>query len=370
MTTMKPTVLIAAALAAALACPLAAAQTAATAGTETAAPVVAAPYYSAEQALQGVYTHHLPPLARAFHAQADRLAEVAARHCKGQASLTELRAQWQAALLAWETLSTPSVGPLVTRRSQRQIDFWPARPDLLRRSMARAPATLADMERVGTPAKGFPALELLMDQWAKQALNAAACRYAELIAQGIAVEARELDAEFAQWAAKDWSEEPEATTEALAEWVNQWLAGLERLRWAHIEKPVTTHQTTGNAAKGLPLPFARLDRETSLRDWRAQWQSLLAQGRRLPPGAPPPAAGQALVPMEALLMGRGHLALAQRWAQALDGVTAAMEALTPQSGERDLLAATKAMKAATVLFQNEVAGALDVPLGFSDADGD
>lgn len=338
---------------------------------QTAGPIVAAPYYSAEQAMQGLYTHHLPPLARDFQAQADRLAETTAQHCKGQATLSALRAQWQNTLVSWETLSTPAVGPLIARRSQRQIDFWPTRPDLLRRSMEKAPNTLADMERVGTPAKGFPAFELLLSQWnaSRQPTPAPACRYAELVAQGIATEARALNDELGQWATKEWEDEPEVTTASLAEWVNQWLAGLERLRWAHIEKPITTHQTTGNAAKGTPVPYARLDRDSSLRDWRAQWQSLLTQGR-LPAGAQPPAAGQALVPMEALLMGRGQLALAQKWGQALDQVTAGMDKLTPRSSERELLALTKSMKAVTVLFQNEVAAALDVPLGFSDADGD
>ena len=341
------------------------------AASQPAAPVVAAPYYSAEQAMQGLYTHHLPPLARDFQAQADRLVETTAQHCKGQVPLPALRTQWQNTLLSWETLSTPAVGPLVTRRSQRQIDFWPTRPDLLRRSMEKTPTTLADMDRVGTPAKGFPAFELLMNQWAasRQPASAPACRYAELIAQGIAAEARELQNALGESASKEWEDEPEVTTASLSEWVNQWLAGLERLRWAHIEKPITTHQTTGNAGKGKPVPYARLDRESNLRDWRAQWQSLLTQGR-LPAGAQPPAAGQALVPMEALLMGRGQLALAQKWGQALDEVTAGMDKLTPKSSERELLAVTKSMKAVTVLFQNEVAAALDVPLGFSDADGD
>ncbi len=335
------------------------------------APVVAAPYYSAEQAMQGLYTHHLPPLARAFQGEADRLVDATDQYCQDRTTLADLRTQWQRTLMRWESLSTPAVGPLVTRRSQRQIDFWPTRPDLLRRSLEKAPTSLADMERVGTPAKGFPAFEVLLSQWAasRQPTPAPACRYAGLVAQGIAVEARELQNELGTWAGKAWDDEPEVTAAALAEWVNQWLAGLERLRWAHIEKPITSHQTTGKAARGAPVPYARLDRESALSDWQAQWQSLLAQGR-LSPGAPPPAAGAALVPMEALLMGKGELALAQKWGQALDQVTAGMDKLTPRSTERELLAVTKSMKAVTVLFQNEVAAALDVPLGFSDADGD
>ena len=68
-------------------------------------------------------------------------------------------------------------------------------------------------------------------------------------------------------------------------------------------------------------------------------------------------------------MGRGQLALAQKWGQALDQVTAGLNRLTPQSSEDELLGVAQTMKAVTVLFQNEVATALDVPLGFSDADG-
>ena len=351
--------------AAALACGLS------VANAQVTAPVVAAPYYSAEQAMRGLYTHHLPPLARAFRSDADQLVATTAQYCQGKTPLAELRAQWERTLVSWAALSTPAVGPVVTRRSQRQIDFWPTRPDLLRRSLDKAPTTLADMDRVGTPAKGFPAFEVLMNQWgaSRQPAPAAACRYTELVSQGIAAEAGELQNEFGTWASKEWNDEPEDTKAALAEWVNQWLAGLERLRWAHIGKPITSHQTTGNAAKGGPVPFARQDRESGLKDWRSQWKSLLAQGR-LPPGAPPPAAGSALVPMEALLMGRGQLALAQKWGETLDQVTASMEKLNPRSSERELLAVTKSMQAVTVLFQNEVAAALDVPLGFSDADGD
>lgn len=329
-------------------------------------PVLAMPYYTGEQALQGVYTHHLPPLAQAFVAAADGLAATSERHCSGQASLAELRTAWQQALLRWQALSSPAVGPLVARRSQRQIDFWPTRPKLLQQALARAPQTLADMDRVGTPAKGFPALEQLLAQ--DTALTPAQCRFATLAAQAIAVEARELQTALDALARKDWSESPEDTGTAFAEWINQWLGGLERLRWAHIEKPLQSHRTAGRRGA---VEFPRRTRETNLADWRAQWQSLRAQARLTPAQlAQPPQPGQSQVPIEALLMGKGQLALAQRWAQALDAVNAGMDALKPQATARELLALTQRMKAVTVLYQNEVAGALDVPLGFSDADGD
>jgi uncharacterized protein len=332
------------------------------------------PYFTAEQALQGLYAHQLPPLARRLVEEAERLEQVSAQHCEGKTTLAELRDQWLSTLVSWQTLATPALGPVVVRRSQRQIDFWPARDKLIQRALDKAPRTLDDMERVGTPAKGFPALEVLL-QTARQEqrLPANTCRYAVLVAQGIGVEARAVATELDTLARRDWSESPEAAGNAFAEWVNQWLGGLERLRWAHMEKPLQAHRTSGEGNSGArqPIEFPRLTREANLADWRAQWQSLKAQAR-LRPGqyAQPPVPGQALVPIEALLIGKGQLALAQRWARSLDAVDAGMAALSPSSGERELLALTSQMKAVTVLYQNEVAAALDVPLGFSDADGD
>ena len=49
---------------------------------------------------------------------------------------------------------------------------------------------------------------------------------------------------------------------------------------------------------------------------------------------------------------------------------AAMAALPARAGEKDLMALSKTLKGVTTLYQTEVAAALDVPLGFSDADGD
>ncbi len=340
--------------------------------TPVSAPANAFPYYSAEQAMQGLYGHHLPPLAAAFDEQAQALVNSAARQCQSEAPLAALRAQWRQTLLAWQALSTPAVGPVVERRSQRQIDFWPTRPELLRKALQKAPQTLADMDRVGTPAKGFPALErLLFASSAAPAatrLDAATCSYVHLSAQAIAVEARELKTALDTLATQDWAESPEATGTAMAEWVNQWLAGLERLRWAHIGKPIQSHQTTG---KGGAIGFPRQTPEHNLADWRAQWLSLRAQARLSPAQRQtPPTPGQALVPLEALLIGKGQLALAQRFGEALDRVDSGLAQLQPQSSPRELLALTASLQAVAVLFQNEVAAALDIPLGFSDADGD
>ena len=84
----------------------------------------------------------------------------------------------------------------------------------------------------------------------------------------------------------------------------------------------------------------------------------------------PPQAAQGPIPIEALLLGKGQIALAARWAQALDKAGARITALPPNADTQTLMALAQDMKAVTTLFQNEVSVALDVPLGFSDADGD
>jgi predicted lipoprotein len=338
-----------------------------TAAETTAQPM---PYYSAEQALQGVYDHRLPALAQSFEQASAQLLTSTTAHCSGTTTLADLRVHWLQTLVSWQALSSPELGPVVARRSQREIDFWPTRERLLRQALDKEPKTLADMERVGTPAKGFPAFEQLLATASGSALAPATCRYAGLVAQGIAAEARALSTEVAALMKNDWSESPDDAASAFTEWINQWLGGLERLRWAHIEKPIQTHRTTG-APSSEPLAFPRLTREANLADWRAQWKSLRTMAR-LQPGqyAAPPEPGKALVPIEALLIGKGLVPLAQRWAQAIDRTSADLAALTPQASEAELLAMTQRMKTVTLLYQTEVAAALDVPLGFSSADGD
>jgi hypothetical protein len=328
------------------------------------AGALAFPYYSGEQALQGLYRQHLPPLARAFENEAQALTAAARQHCAAPDSSVALKDAWRRTLLAWAALSSPSLGPVIERRSQRQIDFWPTRPALLEKALKSAPQTLADMERIGTPAKGFPGLERLL---AGQP-SGPHCPYLVLIAEGIEAEARALREGIDALAARDWTADEDAARSAFAEWINQWLGGLERLRWIEIEQPLQRAKTAGH---GHRPAFARQRMADNLAEWRTQWQALNAQAR-LPPAqrAEPPPPGQALIPIEALLMGKGHIALAERWGQALDAVSAAVAALPAQPGERELMALSRTMKTVTTLYQTEVAAALDVPLGFSDADGD
>lgn len=326
--------------------------------------VVAFPVYRAEHALRGIYTHHYPVRWQAFEHEAAALTQAARQHCAGREQAADLMHAWERARLVWVAASNPAVGPVIQRRSQREIDFWPARPALLQRALANRPQSLAQMERVGGPAKGFPTMETLLFRVSP----AAHCPYLVLIAEGIEAEAQALSKAFAELAVKDWTTDEEAARSGFAEWVNQWLGGLESLRWQQMELPIQKARTT---KAGQPPSFARRRMEDNVADWRAQWQSLRAQAR-LAAGVPnnPPEPGKALAPIEALLLGKGHIALAERWGKAIDAATSAMESLSARPSERELLALSSSLKAVGSLYQGEVAAALDVPLGFSSADGD
>jgi predicted lipoprotein len=127
---------------------------------------VAVPAYSPAHVLQGLHEHWTRPRSDDFARQAQALPKAVKALCDatppaGQAQLAA-RGQWQATTHAWERLSSVAVGPLITRRSQRQIDFSPTRPALIERAIESAPAGPLAMERIGTPAKGLPALEWLL----------------------------------------------------------------------------------------------------------------------------------------------------------------------------------------------------------------
>ena len=319
----------------------------------------AVPYYRSEDLLAGLYSQHTAPRARAFAAQAPTLVAALQRHCAGPAALAPARAAWTQTALAWERLAAVSVGPLIERRSLREIDFFPLRPDLLRRMLAREPQTLDDMVKVGTPAKGLPAIEHLL--WsAPAAPKSAACTYAVLAAQAVQQEAEALRTAFGALAAQGPAEDTAAT--AFVEFVNQWLGGLERLRWMNMEKPLREAQT-----RGAQPAFARAPSGQTGPSWAAAWAELRTLARQPDSGAP--ALGAGVVSIESYLRGRGHLALADRWRQAVDKADAAMQRVNPAQ-TASVEAATTALKGLTTLMQAEVAAGMEVSLGFSSADGD
>ncbi|UUZ76535.1 imelysin family protein [Polaromonas sp. P1(28)-13] len=349
-------------------------------GHTSAQPVpanVAVPFYTPPAFMQGVHRHWYAPRSAEFAAQAGALAPAMAQLCSANAAtaadaLQRTRAQWQASVTAWDRLAAVAIGPLLQRRSQRQIDFAPTRPELIERAIRSAPADALAMEHIGTPAKGFPGLEWLL--WTRPLAldlpHSPACRYAQQLALEISEEAKALAQAFGELAARDWQADEEAATPVMGEMVNQWVGGLERLRWAQMEKPLHSARQAGQGGHNAPV-FPRSASGSTAQSWAAHWEGLRSLAVALTQQAPEP--GKGLVALETYLRGRGLNPLAGRLAATVQQVQQALPAATPPAtpaGSAGLLTATKSLGKLKRLAGAEVAPALEVNIGFSDADGD
>lgn len=325
---------------------------------------MAIPFYNTAHAVQGLYGQWFSPQAKAAQASAQALNQALRAHCaapagSAAATLQTARQAYVQSSRQWSSLSAVALGPLVERRSARLVDFRPMRPALLKKAIQSAPADLAAMERIGAPAKGYPALENLL--WTQPVEpQTPACAYATLVAEEIGAEMGILSNGFAKLAAQDWSEDGDATTEAMAEFINQWVGGLERLRWADMEKPL-------RSAGSKPPAWEHLASGSTVEIWRAHWQGLRTLAVSVDRKVPQP--GVDIVPIESYLRGRGLNPLADRWLKAVNEADAGMRALTGPSAKA-VDAATKPLSRLKRLMEGEVAPALEVNIGFSDADGD
>ncbi|MDO5625793.1 MAG: imelysin family protein [Pseudomonadota bacterium] len=330
------------------------------------AATVAVPFYTPLDVARGLRQHWSAPLAARFAASAAALPPAVQALCDALAAqaaprLADARAAWVQALQSWGQYSGVPLGALIERRAQRQIDFQPARPALIRRAVERAPQTSADMQRVGTPAKGLPGLEWLL--WQADVKPATPeCAYAVQVAADIGREAAQLKT-AADAAAADGELTPEQASAAFTELLNQWVGSAERLRWASIDKPRREAASRGPQA---PPAWPRAASGQTAAAWAAHWQAL----RRLAVmdgAAPAPGAG--VVTLEAYLRGRGLIALADRWAARIAATDDALRAIDPRQAAT-LDHAVRELAQTKRLAEDEVASALDVRMGFSDADGD
>ena len=334
---------------------------------------VAVPYYTPGHFMQGAYQGWYVPQAAEFAAQSATLPVALSAFCSAAPAaapeqLNQAKVRWQATASAWDRLSSVQIGPLLQRRSARQIDFTPTRPELITRAIQDAPDDAAAMERVGTPAKGLPALEWLL--WSQPAApNTPACRYAVQVAQEISREAMALSAQFIELAAREPGNDEASSGAAMSELVNQWVGGLERLRWAHIDKPRKS-QATGTPRGRRSPGYPRSASGQTGASWAAQWQALATLASS-DTAAAPPAPGAGLVTLETYLRGRGLNANADALARSVRQADASMRGLAPGPEHGAALdAATASLAALKKRVESETASALQVNIGFTDADGD
>jgi predicted lipoprotein len=232
---------------------------------------------------------------------------------------------------------------------------------MIDKGVALAVPTPSGLDTIGAPGRGLPALEWLL--WAGPAqADTPSCRYAALLAQDVAQEAAALNTGFQDLARQDRLEDAAWAGPAMSEVFNQWTGAIEALRWKEMGKPLAS------APKGQRPAFARPFSQLSTQGWTAQWSSI--QALSVLSGERAPAPGAALVPIEAYLRGRGLNTLAQSLVDTTSRTDRAMRALTQQPSSQTYQAAMNALDALKRQVESQVAPALQISIGFSDADGD
>jgi uncharacterized protein len=319
---------------------------------------VAVPLYSPQDFVNGFFRAYALPRAQAWQASCATLVRTLASSAR---PASDARAALRATVLDWAALSALATGPLVSRRSARRVDFQPVRTALVLRAVEAAPAGAEAMERIGSAAKGMGALEWLL--WAPAApQHDAAKAFALETARDLQREADAVAEGFAALAERDLDEE--SVVASFAEILNQWIGGVEQLRMQRLVRPVEEARTGGARSPLLLRPWSGVDAEERAVRWRAlQAAAVFAGGT-----APPRGHGQ-LVTIETYLRGRGLNHLADRLRAVAASADRALRAAGADRPASMLLAAQYLSKAKH-LAEADLAPALEVRVGFSDADGD
>jgi hypothetical protein len=306
---------------------------------------VAWPFVYPADFVRGALQVHFIPAAQAFATSSAALSDQFAQGCGNVAAA---RQHWQAALLDWERLAAVAVGPLIERRAARTVDFWPTRPAMVNEAVAAAPGDVQALERVGAPAKGLPAIEYLL--WQPR-LDAAQCGYASLMAQECAAEAQALLAGFKALGQREWT--TETALPLLQDWIGQAVGGLEQLRWKKIGKP---------ARGGRKSDWPRFASGATRASWQATWQGLedFLRGSQT---------DEAFSGVTGLLRGRGDEAIADELDAVADRAHAGIAAADPAK-PATTAAAQKAVAQTKSVLEDKAAAAMQIMVGFSDADGD
>jgi len=342
--------------------------------------------------MQSLHDDWAVPRYERLQAQTQDLAAAVARTCGEPAArgpaLEAARRAWHDSLFTWRQLEALQLGPTLTRRTSKTIDFWPTRPAVIDKAVqmtAELPVTGAQAEQAmmqwGSAAKGLPALEWLLFPEGRSAppltRDAGTCRYAQRISLALASEAAQLHADWREQAARWHALQPPPEQRALSDTLNLFIGSIELLRGKKLAKGAEMQARV--RAGGVPAGSTKgLDAFDSLRSGTTRemlWahadalaQLLLGRTPGLAFTRDAPALG-----LDDLLVQRGHAAQAsvlgpavQRMRQALRALPADPRQWTPAR----VRGAAESLAALRRAIDPAVAQALGVTITFTDADGD
>lgn len=315
------------------------------------------PYYEVTEVLNSVATHHHAKDSAVLIDQLDAFSVATAQYCKTDgktlpASMQQLQARYAKAYLAWLELSAVVMGPMLDNNTVRQIDFRPLRLNLLERAIKKQPQGVQAMALIGSPAKGFPALEYLLTQNDFHA-NTPQCNYAYEVVLDIA---RTVDG--LKW------DDAQALGTGVQLYFNQLIGATHNLAWERMEKPLLKNKDEAGSNAGH-WPFSEL--QLTEQAWAAQWQAI--EHLLMVTSQTVPQANGQVIPLEAYLRGLGKIELADTLVKYSSAVSVAMRSndiTKPASVEHSV----KALKMLKGFLESEVAKGLKVSIQFSSSDGD
>jgi len=328
------------------------------------------PYYSVAEVLNSVAIHHHGKRAAALRGQLEQLSIATAQYCKTTAQTQPvnkqaLEAQYAKTYMAWLQLSAVVMGPMLKNNTVRQIDFRPLRVNLLERAIDKRPQGVQAMALVGSPAKGFPALEYLLTQTDFKA-GTPHCNYAQEVVLDIARTVADL-----KWKAKSnqvTGDTAQTTGEGMQLYLNQLVGAIHNLAWESIEKPLLQNKDQASAGvAGVQTKWLLSEFNLTEKAWAAQWQGI--ENVLLVSGQTVPQADAQVVPLEAYLRGLGKTELADALVKHVSAVTAALQACN-MSNQASVDRFVRALKVLKGFMESEVAKGLTVAIQFSSSDGD
>ena len=315
------------------------------------------PYYEVAEVLNSVAIHHHAKDTALLRDQLEALSVATAQYCKTggkaqPANMQQLQGQYAKAYLAWLELSAVVMGPMLDNNTVRQIDFRPLRLNLLERAIKKQPQGAQAMALIGSPAKGFPALEYLLTQNDFKS-GTPQCNYAHEVVLDIARTVAGL-----KW------DDAQAQGTGMQLYFNQLVGATHNLAWERMEKPLLKSKDEADANAGH-WPFSEF--QLTEKAWAAQWQGI--EHLLMVTGQTVPQADTQVIPLEAYLRGLGKIELADTLVKYSSAVAVAMRSndiTKPASVEQSV----KALKVLKGFLESEVAKGLKVSIQFSSSDGD
>jgi uncharacterized protein len=307
------------------------------------------------QFVRDVTTRHFLPSVAAFAKVAPTLTEAIETLCQSPTteSLEAARAAWIKTMLAWENASAIGFGPLLARRAVYHIDYWPSRENLIAQALSKPPATVKELELIGGPAKGIPAIEWFL--WTPPAkpeilADAGRCAYAKLLALDVEVESRELDSAFVAFAENGLSDS--VASDLFAGLLNLVHGEVEQMGDRKLDRPAKVD-------KGKTFP--RLLSGQTVQAWNAQWSSmrnfLIADDEDRNDN------------LERFLRAQGLAPVADKLRTSVEAVTGDLKRIQRATPAEAVKVATD-LRAVRTVLSDDVAAALNIPIQFTVNDGD